>query len=124
MKSWDLINWTRTNIRFDEMSKKYSEIGCAWAPETIYDEETGKMMIYFTMRFGTEANRLYYTYVNDEFTKLETEPELLFNYPDKTLSAIDADITKINGKYRMFYVSHDGGAGIKQVVSERINGEF
>ena len=124
MKSWDLINWTRTNIRFDEMSKKYSEIGCAWAPETIYDEEKGKMMIYFTMRFGTEANRLYYTYVNDEFTKLETDPELLFNYPDKTISAIDADITKINGKYRMFYVSHDGGSGIKQAVSDRINGEF
>ena len=33
MKSFDLIHWTRTNIRFDQMSKEFAQIGCAWAPE-------------------------------------------------------------------------------------------
>ena len=32
MKSFDLIHWTRTNIRFDQMSKEFAQIGCAWAP--------------------------------------------------------------------------------------------
>ena len=36
----------------------------------------------------------------------------------------DGDITKVGDRYRMFYVSHDGGAGIKQAVSDRINGDY
>ena len=40
MKSFDLIHWTRTNIRFDQMSKEFAQIGCAWAPETVYDPVT------------------------------------------------------------------------------------
>lgn len=38
-------------------------------------------MMYFTMRFKNEANKLYYVYVNDDFDKLETLPQLLFNIP-------------------------------------------
>jgi beta-xylosidase len=124
MKSWDLINWKRSNIRFDTLSAGLSEIGCVWAPETIYDEQKGKLMVYFTMRFKNEANRLYYVYVNDAFDKIESMPQLLFQYPDPKVSAIDADITKIGNLYRMFYVSHDGQAGIKQAVSDRINSDF
>jgi beta-xylosidase len=124
MKSWDLINWKRTNIRFDTLSAGLSEIGCAWAPETIYDEEKGKLMIYFTMRYKNEPNKLYYVYVNDEFNKIETLPQPLFQYPDPKVSAIDADITRVGDRYRMFYVSHDGQAGIKQAVSDKINSDY
>ena len=124
MKSWDLIHWKRTNIRFDQLSAAYSEIGCAWAPETTYDEEKGKLMIYFTMRFRNEPNKLYYVYVNEAFDRLESMPQLLFEYPDKTVSAIDADITKVGDKYHMFYVAHDGQPGIKHAVSDRINGDY
>lgn len=59
-------------------------------------------MMYFTMRFKNEANKLYYVYVNDDFDKLETLPQLLFQYPDEKISAIDADITRIGDKYHMF----------------------
>ena len=124
MKSWDLTNWKRTNIRFDTLSAALSELGCAWAPETIYDEKKGKLMIYFTMRFKNEANKLYYVYVNDAFDKIETMPQPLFQYPNPKVSAIDADITKVDDQYRMFYVSHDGQAGIKQAVSDKINGDY
>ncbi|SHN43990.1 family 43 glycosylhydrolase [Chitinophaga sp. CF418] len=124
MKSWDLINWKRTNIRFDTLSAALSEIGCAWAPETIYDEQKGKLMVYFTMRFKNEANRLYYVYVNDAFDKIETLPQPLFQYPDPRVSAIDADITKVGDKYHMFYVAHDGQSGIRQAVSDKINREY
>jgi hypothetical protein len=124
MKSWDLVNWKRTNIRFDTLSAGLSEIGCAWAPETIYDEKKGKLMIYFTMRFKNERNKLYYVYVNDDFNKIETLPQPLFQYPDPNVSAIDADITKVGDQYRMFYVAHDGQAGIKQAVSDKINSDY
>ena len=90
-------------------------------PETIYDDKAGKMMIYFTMRFGTDRNRLYYMYVNDDFNKIESDPALLFEYPDKSTTAIDGDITKIGDKYHLFYVAHDGTPGIKHAVSDNVN---
>jgi hypothetical protein len=120
MKSPDLIHWTKTIIRVDEAFPSLKDIGCAWAPELIYDEAQKKIMIYFTMRFGNGKNQVYYSYMNDDFTKLETEPKLLFKYPnDKTY--IDADITKVGNKYHMFYVPHDGDPGIKHAASDSIN---
>lgn len=74
MKSWDLVNWKRTNIRFDELSARYKEIGCAWAPETAFDDATGKLMIYLTMRYQTEPAKLYYVYVNEGYDRLESMP--------------------------------------------------
>lgn len=124
MKSWDLIHWKRTNIRFDKLSAGLRDIGCVWAPEIAYDDKKGKLMIYFTMRFKNEANKLYYVYVNEEFDKIETLPQILFEYPSEKVSAIDGDITKVGDKYHLFYVSHDGEAGIKQAVSNRINGDY
>lgn len=124
MKSWDLIHWKRHEIRFDSLSAGFKDIGCVWAPEVAYDDKAGKLMIYFTMRFKNEANRLYYCYVNDAFDKIETLPRVLYEYPDERISAIDGDITKFNGKYHLFYVAHDAKSGIKQAVSDRINEDY
>lgn len=124
MKSWDLVNWKRANIRFDKLTAGLSEIGCAWAPEVTYNEKQGKLMIYYTMRFRNEANKLYYVYVNDEFDTIESLPQILFEYPNEDVSAIDGDITKVGDKYHLFYVAHDGTAGIKQAVSNRVNGDY
>ncbi len=130
MKSFDLINWTRTNIRFNEMSKEFDLIGCAWAPETVYDPISGRMMIYFTLRYGTEPNRLYYVYVNEDFNRIESTPQILFEYPVHGINAIDGDITPLwNEKkqkmdYHLFYVAHEEGAGIKHAVSDRINSGY
>ncbi|SHF23898.1 hypothetical protein SAMN05444362_104251 [Dysgonomonas macrotermitis] len=123
MKSKDLINWSRINLDVSKSFPGLEDIGCAWAPEIIYDEDQDRLMLYFTMRFGNGNNRLYYAYMNKEFTAMETEPKLLFEYP-KDISYIDADITKVGNKYHMFYVAHDGGSGIKQAVSESINGGY
>jgi len=120
MKSSDLINWTHTSVRIDEAYPELADIGCAWAPQTIYDEDRGKLMIYYTMRFGNGHNKLYYTYANEDFTGIVTMPELLFQYP-KEVSYIDVDITKVGNKYHMFYTPHDNGIGIKQAVSDSIN---
>lgn len=123
MKSTDLINWSRSILRVDLAFPGLEEIGCVWAPETMYDPIQKKLMIYFTMRFKNGKNKLYYSYINDEFTKLETAPKLLFQYP-KEVSYIDADITQVGNKFHMFYVSHDGEPGIKQAVSDSINSGY
>lgn len=122
MKSFDLIHWQRANIRFDKLSAAWQEIGCAWAPETIFDETTGRMMIYLTMRHKNEPNRLYYCYVNDDYDKIETLPQQLFQYADERKSAIDGDITKKGNRYILSYVAHDGNPGIKLAYSDRPTG--
>ncbi|MFV0290767.1 MAG: glycoside hydrolase family 43 protein [Mangrovibacterium sp.] len=124
MKSNDLIHWTRANVDFSNLSSKYGDVGCVWAPEVIYDDKAKKMMVYFTMRFGVQPSKLYYIYLNDDFNQIESMPEVLYEYPDTTKTAIDADITKVGDKYRMFYVAHDGIPGIKQATSDRINGDY
>ncbi|MDE5608058.1 MAG: glycoside hydrolase family 43 protein [Muribaculaceae bacterium] len=118
MKSDDLINWKRTNLRIDTASPELAEIGCAWAPETTYDPEAGKFIVYYTMRMGNGQNKLYYFYVNDDYDRMETLPELLFEYPDGVTTAIDGDITRFGDTYRLMYVAHDGTPGIKQAVSD------
>lgn len=121
MKSRDLIHWTHTVVNINEMSPELADIGCAWAPETIYDEKAGRLMIYFTMRHKNGPNKLYYVYVNNDFNRIETTPKLLFEYPDTKITAIDGDICYAQGKYHLFYVAHDGTPGIKQATSESIN---
>lgn len=124
MKSFDLLNWKRTNIRFDKMSAAWQEIGCAWAPETIFDETTGRLMIYLTMRHKNEPNKLYYCYVNDEYDTIETMPQQLFQYADERKSAIDGDITKFGNRYIPSYVAHDVNGGIKLAYADRPSGPW
>lgn len=119
MKSVDLIHWSHHIIRVDKAFPELADIGCAWAPELIYDENRKKTMIYFTMRFGNQQNRVYYSYMDKDLTTLETRPKLLFDYP-KDITYIDADITKVGDKYHLFYVPHDGTPGIKQMVSDSL----
>jgi len=121
LKSSDLINWSRTNLRVDKAFSGWENLGCVWAPEMIYDENKGNIMLYFTLRIKNGLNQLFYTYMNKDFTAMETEPKLLFQYPKYNKSYIDADITKVGNKYHMFYVSHDGTAGIKQAVSDSLH---
>lgn len=124
MKSYDLENWTRANIRFDLLDSTLADIGCVWAPETTYDYQNNKLMIYYTMRHGNQMNRLYYSYINDAFNRVETLPAELFTYPKEGISAIDGDITYADGTYHLFYCAHDGTAGIKQATSASVTGPW
>lgn len=124
MKSRDLINWSHSIVHVNELDSALNDIGCAWAPETAYDNERGRLMLYFTMRYGTGMNRLYYAYVDDDFTRFETFPDLLYEYPDKRTTAIDGDITRVGDKYHLMYVAHDGTPGIKQAVAKDITGPY
>jgi hypothetical protein len=120
LKSPDLIHWSHKVLRVDNAFPELANIGCAWAPEMIYDEAKGKIMMYFTMRFGTGKEKVYYTYMNKDFTQMETLPKPIFEYPNGK-PYIDADITKVGNKYHMFICSHNGGAHVEQAISDSIN---
>jgi hypothetical protein len=121
MKSFDLVNWTRSNLHIDEAFPELN-VGCAWAPQTIYDPVAGKMMIYFTMRLGNGLTKLYYAYTDAAFTRLISLPKILFEYPDPKVQVLDADITRLpGGKYCMMYVAQEHPGGIKMALSDSIN---
>lgn len=123
MKSPDLVHWSHTVLRVDKAFPGLDSIGCAWAPEMIYDEAKKKTMLYYSMRFGTSKEKVYYTYMSDDFTKMETFPAPIFEYPNGK-PYIDGDITKVGNQYHFLYCSHDGTAGIKQAVSTSINSGY
>ncbi len=124
MKSRDLIHWSHTVLDIYKAYPKWN-VGCAWAPELIYDGDKGKIMIYFTMRKGNGRTKLYYAYMNEEFTALDSAPEILFEYPDTTKQVLDADITKLpDGRFCMMYVAQENPGGIKMAFSDRINGGY
>lgn len=123
MKSPDLLHWTHTVLRVDKAFPELADIGCAWAPELIYDEAKKKTMMYFTMRFGNKKCKVYYTYMNKDFTAMETLPKPIFEHPNGN-EYIDADITKVGNKYHMFYASHDVPSNIKQAVSDSLTSGY
>lgn len=124
MHSKDLIHWTHTEARIDKLfPENFGELGCAWAPETIYDPAEDKLMVYFTIRQRPGGRtKLYYSYANADFTSLETEPKLLFEYPDEKIQVLDADICPMpDGRYFMTYVAQENPGGIKYMISDKIN---
>ncbi|HOU01272.1 MAG: beta-xylosidase [Bacteroidales bacterium] len=112
MKSYDLIHWTHSDFRVDKAFPELGDIGCSWAPETIYDDQKGKMMVYFTIRVGNGDCHIYYSYTDDAFTRLETMPVRLYDG-----GGIDGDITKVKDKYHLFIVSD---AKIFHAVSDKL----
>ena len=124
MASDDLIHWTHHVARIDRLfPEKFGEVACAWAPQIIWDAKAGKPMVYFTIRQQAGGStKLYYSYADEAFTTLETEPQLLFEYPDSTIQVLDADICPMpDGRYFMTYVAQENPGGIKYMISDRIN---
>ncbi|MFD2744664.1 MULTISPECIES: glycoside hydrolase family 43 protein [Sphingobacterium] len=124
MKSPDLIHWTHTLIAVDQAFPGWEGIGCAWAPQLIYDEQNEQMMVYFTLRFRNGLSQMYYSFLNKECTAMDSPPRLLFQHPQYNIANIDGDITRVNDQFHLFYVSHDGIPGIKQAVSNSLVGAY
>lgn len=132
MKSLDLIHWTHTNIDFTKFPPQndinWSEVGCVWAPETVYDEENGKLMIHFTTREsadeGAKENTIYWAYVNNDFNELISQPKLLLESPGRKISFIDSDIIKVKDTYHLFYVSQENPATPKHATSQNLTGPY
>jgi arabinoxylan arabinofuranohydrolase len=119
LKSPDLIHWTSAKINIPQVFPEFADVNRVWAPQTIYDKSAGKYLVYFSMRAGKDADKIYYAYVNREFTRLETVPKQLFYSPTGG-ACIDGDIVVKDNKYYLFFKTEGDGAGIKIAVSDQL----
>lgn len=121
MKSTDLINWQHSTVNFPtKYPKQWGNVTRVWAPETIYDHQAKRYMVFYSLRTDAPGSfdRIYYSYVNDDFTDLIGEPRFLF---DNGTSTIDGDIVynPSDQLYHLFYKSEDG-RGIFQATSKTL----
>lgn len=121
MKSTDLIHWTHSAVNFPtKYPKQWGNVIRVWAPETIYDKQAGRYMVFYSLRTSDNRSfdRIYYSYVNDDFTDLIGEPQFLF---DSGTATIDGDIVfnPADQLYHLFYKS-EGGRGIYQATSKTL----
>ncbi|WP_461630123.1 family 43 glycosylhydrolase [Labilibaculum euxinus] len=120
MKSTDLINWASSVVNIPKaFPDQFGDVWRVWAPQTIYDEEAGKYMVYFSMIQKDGPDIIYYAYANSDFTALEEAPKQLFFNPTNN-ACIDADIIKKGDKFYLFHKSESGDPGIKLAVSNKL----
>jgi hypothetical protein len=95
-----------------------------WAPETIYDRQAGKYMVFYSLRTSDEDSydKIYYQYANKDFTDLEGEPQWLFDAGNAT---IDGDIVfnEADQMYHLFY-KQESGRGIYQAVAKQLTDQW
>ena len=112
MYSPDLVHWTK-NVKIDLESEEnlkalsvvYPDMNAdkmtaAWAPQIIYDRETSKYVLYYSVGFP-DRHRIFYQLMDEELNVL-TEPRLYF---DPGYDIIDADIVwnAVDQQYVMLY---------------------
>ncbi|MEQ9825638.1 MAG: glycoside hydrolase family 2 TIM barrel-domain containing protein [Puniceicoccaceae bacterium] len=124
MKSWDLVHWTHSLVHVGELFPEFADAGCFWAPQTVWDEDEGKLMVYFTTRIGRGPNFMVYAYADEAFTTLVSKPEVLLHYPNPKINTIDADITRVGDTYHLFYVAHEPPGGIRHATSETMHRDY
>ena len=119
LKSSDLINWHPSVINIQKRYKGQQDLKRVWAPQTIYDKDAGKYMVYFSMKHGDGPDIIYYAYANDDFTDFTGKPKPLF-IPKNKKSCIDGDIVYKDGKYHLFYKTEGDGNGIRKAVTDKL----
>ena len=93
LKSKDLVHWTSNIVNIQKKYPAQENLKRVWAPQTVYDKEAGKYMVYWSMKHGNGADIIYYAYANKDFTDLEGEPKPLFL--PKNASHVSTEISSI-----------------------------
>lgn len=119
LKSTDLVNWNHSVINMQKRYAGQEKLKRVWAPQTIFDAEAGKYLVYWSMKYGDEADVIYYAYANKEFADLEGEPKPLF-IPENKKSCIDGDIVYKDGIYHLFYKTEGHGNGIRVATTRSL----
>lgn len=120
LKSDDLINWTHSVVNIAELfPDEFGDVLRVWAPQSYYDEEEEKIMVYFSMLQPGGYDIIYYAYANTDFTGLEAAPKQLLYHPDE-VACIDGDIVYKDGVFNLFFKTEGAGNGIKKAVSTKL----
>ena len=127
MKSHNLVDWTHAQVHFPTRyaGTNFANVTRVWAPETIWDPEAGKYMVYFSLltNDGTiNYDKVYRAYANSDFTDLEGEPVWMY---DRGSSTIDMDIVynPDDKLYHGFY-KNEGTGGIAKVTASSLTGSW
>ncbi len=133
MRSRDLINWTHATVHFPTRYKgtMWAKVTRVWAPQTIWDPDyenadgtRGRYMVYFSLVTSDSSipyDKVYYCYVNDDFTDFIGEPRYFY---DRGAATIDMDIVynESDGLYHAIF-KNDVTSGIAQVTARRLTPE-
>lgn len=117
MKSSDLVNWQMTAIDFPTLfPQRFTRESCqrVWAPQTIWDREAKKYMIYYSLQYEGQELTIFRSYANSSFTSL-SDPELMV---DAGRDILDADIIETDTCYHMFL------SGIWKITSKSLKGPW
>jgi hypothetical protein len=130
-KSTDLVHWTHSTVHFPDRFPEWKNVTRVWAPEVIWDPDysnadgsKGRYMVYYSLLTDDgkcEYDKIYYSYANDDFTDLATDPVYFY---DRGSATIDGDIIydERTGLYHMVY-KNEGSGGICQVTATRLTPE-
>lgn len=130
LRSNDLINWTHGIIDLEkDYPQQFPNIQWVWAPQTIYDPQVGKYLVYFTVKFkDNPALDFYCAYANKDFTGFVSAPKPMFK---AKYGAIDGDIIYKGGLYHFFYKGNtkdtegkEVANGIQQAISKSLQGPW
>jgi len=119
LKSNDLLTWSSSVVNIQKRFPGNEDLNRVWAPQTIYDPQAGKYMLYWSMQHGDGPDIIYWAYANKDFTDLETPPKQLFIHPDGH-ACIDGDIIYDQGKYHLFFKTEGKNIGIRVAVSDKL----
>jgi hypothetical protein len=108
-ESADLVHWSAP--RLVDIAGSIAQAGCAWAPEAIYDDDTGDYLVYWTTispANGHDKGRIYAARTRDFVTFTAAQP-----YIDRpgAQGLIDTQIVDAGpdaGGYRYYRASGDG----------------
>lgn len=125
MRSRDLLKWEHHAIHFPERFKgtMFEHVTRVWAPQTIFDREAGKYMVYFSILTDDGScpyDKVYYAYANEDFSDFEGEPKVLFDVQN---ASIDTDIVQDDeGLYHIFFKTEgQKQKGIKQFITPSLH---
>ncbi|NCD68129.1 glycoside hydrolase family 43 protein [Mucilaginibacter agri] len=123
LKSKDLVHWQSSVVNIPKLFPAFAAVNRVWAPQTIYDKQKKQYMLYWSMRFGKGADKIYYAYATNDFKNIATEPKQLFFKPDSG-ACIDGDIVMKDGKYHLFFKTEGNGNGIRKAVSANLTSGY
>ena len=125
LRSRDLIKWEHHTVHFPERYKgtMFEHVTRVWAPQTIFDKEAGKYMVYFSILTDDGScpyDKVFYAYANEDFSDLEGDPQVLFDVKN---ASIDTDIVcDDEGTYHIFFKTEgQRQKGIRQFITKSLH---
>ena len=118
-ESDDLVNWSEQRM----IQVSDDTMGCTWAPEAIYDEETKEYVIYWSSSDLTSSGKksVYYATTRDFITF--SEPKVFVD-GTKNSTVIDTSVVKgDDGNYYRF-TKREATNSVFMEVSDSVLGEY